>query len=90
MKGRAYNLGVKLALLDQGLMPNEGKERQDPASLLAEILRGEPTPTEKPPADVKPPAGIPKDDENVIWGNPSGNFGLDSLSHLGLDVGGQY
>jgi len=78
----AYQLGIKLALLEEA---GATLEQLDDSSELAQLLQQLP---EDKPADTlkQKKSGEPVDD--LRYGSPSENYAFDDLSHLGLDIQG--
>ncbi len=81
----AYQLGIKLAMAEEGLLGEE-EEGESPADQLAAVLQQIPDPEQEP----KPPKkkGIGDPDDTSSYGERSANYAFDDLSHLGLDVQG--
>lgn len=93
MNKQAYNLGVKLALADAGLLTPDSdsalaKLSVHPAEALATILQGTPAAENDPEAEPDEPIGAPKDDHRTFSGSRSGNISSDISAALGLDVRG--
>lgn len=78
----AYQLGVKMAMVDEGI-PVHGDET--PADQLAEMLQQIPDPENELAPHKK---GIGDVDEDTSYGSRSANYAFDDLSHLGLDIQG--
>lgn len=77
----AYQLGVKLAMAEEGLL----EEGETPADQLAAVLQQIPD-TEQEPR--KPKKGLGDSDQDTNYGARSANYAFDDLSHLGLDIQG--
>ena len=80
----AYQLGVKLAMLDEGI-PVENNNPNSPADQLAAILQKIPGPDPEPRPAHK---GIGDPAQDTRYGDRSVNYAFDDLSHLGLDIQG--
>jgi hypothetical protein len=80
----AYQLGIKLAMAEAGLLPEE--EAGNPADQLAAVLQQIPDVESEPPKPKKKGIGDPED--NTSFGERSTNYAFDDLSHLGLDIQG--
>lgn len=78
----AYQIGVKLALAEEGLLD----EGETPADQLAAVLKQIPDPETEPKRLKKKGIGDPDDDTS--YGARSANYAFDDLSHLGLDIQG--
>lgn len=84
MLKRAYRLGVKLALAEEGLP--EGEEK--PIDQLTTALQQVPDPNQKGPPGKDKGDGIGDPNDETNYGNRSANYAFDDLSHLGLDIQG--
>lgn len=78
----AYQIGVKLALAEEGVL----NENTSPADQLAAVLQEIPDPQADPKKPKKKGIGDPDDD--MSYGDASTNYAFDDLSHLGLDIQG--
>lgn len=94
MNKTAYNLGVKLALIDANVAGYSDvgvpdlSEAENPAEALATFLQGEPEGIEEGTVEPDEPIGAPKDDGRTYSGQRSGNISSDIENSLGLDIRG--
>ena len=78
----AYQLGVKLAMAEEGLLDEE----ETPVDQLVAALQQIPDTAFDPRNPKKKGIGDPDDD--TTYGDRSTNYAFDDLSHLGLDIQG--
>jgi hypothetical protein len=93
MDKRAYELGVKLAMADVGLLSPEtdatlAKLAAHPAESLATILQASPDAEGAAEAEPDEPIGAPKGDGRTFSGSRSGNITNDLMNSIGLDIRG--
>lgn len=95
MNKTAYDLGVKLAMIDAGVASPDAvgipdlSQAENPAEALAVILQSEPEVVENPEnSENDEPIGAPKDDGRSYSAHRSGNITNDLQNAYGLDIRG--